>query len=234
MDEFKLMDQVKEELCFVSASFQTDLTAVHLANQRPMGKTRKPPPPATDFRGELLRKGFVLPDFQTLMRGYVRTDNDAVPGVDGSGAGAGAGAGAGQHQELAMESERFAVPEVLFHPSDVGMDQGGVADACGEALAALSPVDAGLAAANLVLTGGNARLPQFEQRFFEEVRPLIPDSYASQAYLPPQPDYYPWMGARRFVEQGQQSGMLQKALITKKEYDDFGSQYTNERFWRGW
>ena len=85
-----------------------------------------------------------------------------------------------------------------------------------------------------MLTGGNARLPQFEQRFFEEVRPLIPDSYASQAYLPPQPDYYPWMGARRFVEQGQQSGMLQKALITKKEYDDFGSQYTNERFWRGW
>ena len=28
--------------------------------------------------------------------------------------------------------------------------------------------------------------------------------------------------------------LLQKALITKKEYDDFGSQYTNERFWRGW
>ena len=39
-----------------------------------------------------------------------------------------------------LESERFAVPEVLFHPSDIGMEQAGVAEATGQCLSKLSKV----------------------------------------------------------------------------------------------
>lgn len=33
----------------------------------------------------------------------------------------------------------------------------------------------GLAAANIVLTGGNANFPQYKERFMQELRPLVPD-----------------------------------------------------------
>lgn len=38
----------------------------------------------------------------------------------------------------------------------------------------------GLAAANIVLTGGNVKFPNFEERFYSELRPLVPDIYPIQ------------------------------------------------------
>ena len=35
----------------------------------------------------------------------------------------------------------------------------------------------GLAASNIVLTGGNVKFPNFEERFLSEIRPLIPDVF---------------------------------------------------------
>lgn len=42
-------------------------------------------------------------------------------------------------QVLSMESERFTVPEILFTPSDVGIQQAGIAEACAMAIQALEP-----------------------------------------------------------------------------------------------
>ena len=36
-----------------------------------------------------------------------------------------------------MESERFSIPEVLFHPSDIGINQAGIVEATGEAIRCL-------------------------------------------------------------------------------------------------
>ena len=35
----------------------------------------------------------------------------------------------------------------------------------------------GLAASNIILTGGNVKFPNFEERFLSEIRPLIPDVF---------------------------------------------------------
>jgi actin-related protein 6 len=218
MDEYKLMDQIKESLCYISADFQVELAAVHLAAQKPM-KGMPKPAPARDYLGEQMKKGFVLPDFQSVMRGYVRPDHVASDP---------------NHQELSMETERFCVPEVLFYPSDVGMNQGGIVDATAECLSSMDDVDAGLAAANLVLTGGNTKFPQFEQRFYNEVRPIIPDMFESRTYLPENPDYYAWNGASRFVNDSIALGTLGSSLASRKEYLEKGSAYINEKFWRGW
>ena len=40
-------------------------------------------------------------------------------------------------QLLAMENERFSVPEVLFRPSDIGIDQAGVAETAAQSIIAL-------------------------------------------------------------------------------------------------
>lgn len=77
-------------------------------------------------------------------------------------------------QVLAMEIERFAVPEVLFNPSDIGLDMAGIAEATWQSLQSLGPVEAQLCGANIVLTGGNTMFPQFQTRFYEEIRKFFP------------------------------------------------------------
>lgn len=101
MDEFKLMDQVKEDLCFISLDFQNELKK--LKNSRNNSQLQ-----CKDPFNTRLKKYFVLPDFQKVNRGFVKPDDEPLRPQDGE-------------QVLTMESERFSVPELLFSPSDIGI-----------------------------------------------------------------------------------------------------------------
>lgn len=48
---------------------------------------------------------YILPDLSSNRRGHVRDPDDIVSEAD---------------QILVMNNERFAVPEVIFHPDDIG------------------------------------------------------------------------------------------------------------------
>ena len=74
-----------------------------------------------------------------------------------------------------MENERFAVPEVLFQPSDIGLEQAGVAEATAQSILSLYPIEQELCSANIVLTGGNVLFKGFRERFETELRALLPD-----------------------------------------------------------
>ena len=86
---------------------------------------RTPPSPPRDPFGTNLRKFFVLPDFQKIMKGFVKGDESPEDADE---------------QLLTMETERFSVPEVLFNPSDVGIEQAGIAEATWQSLRALDTV----------------------------------------------------------------------------------------------
>ena len=60
-----------------------------------------------------------------------------------------------------METERFAVPEVLFSPQDIGMAQAGVAEAAAQSLQLLHPMESTLAASRIILTGVKLLTPIF-------------------------------------------------------------------------
>jgi actin-related protein len=95
-------------------------------------------------------------------------------------------------QALALSVERFAVPEVLFTPSDLGLDIGGIADAIVESINAC---DATLRAAmyhNVLLVGGNAKIPGFMNRLETELRKLTPTQYVVRVFLPEDPLCYAW------------------------------------------
>lgn len=95
MDETYVVNQVKEDCCFVSTQFWKDLE---------IAKTKKNP----------LIRDYVLPDYTVLKRGYVRDPNDGSiqQSVD--------------QQVIRMNNERFQVPEILFYPSDVGINETGI------------------------------------------------------------------------------------------------------------
>ena len=187
MDEYFLVDDVKEKLCYVAAD--ADAVSAELRRARVRGA------------GNEVNREYVLPDGVNVTRGYVKVgpardeDEDEDEDEDDPDEGAkrrrvdkkkmapnkrknresGAGFSDPNHQTLGMGNERFMVPEALFHPSDVGLKQAGVAAATARAVEAVKR-DArlkGLFYANVVLCGGCAALPGFKERFERELRPFV-------------------------------------------------------------
>ena len=78
-------------------------------------------------------------------------------------------------QVLVLGNERFMVPELAFRPSDIGVAQGGIAQAAAEAVAAVHPDLRPLLLSNVVAVGGLARCPGFAARLQAELQPLVPD-----------------------------------------------------------
>lgn len=232
MDEFKLMDDVKKALCYVSLDFDQELYNTQAEIRRIKfefsGNRNKE---ASSFAHSLLRqqtgpsikRHYVLPDFQTVMHGYVKED---APESEGNGDGQ---AGI-EEQVLSMESERFTVPEVLFNPSDVGVQQAGIAEACAMAINSLEPDLQCLVARNIILTGGNTLFPNFQTRFQREVRMLLPDTIEDAVYLPDDPILYGWQSARRFVYDVHSSGLVDRFAVSREQYLEQGHRVCLEKF----
>ncbi|KAL9180196.1 hypothetical protein ACHAXT_008166 [Thalassiosira profunda] len=103
-----------------------------------------------------------------------------------------------ERQALAMSVERFAIPEVLFRPSDIGLDCGGIAEAIVESINACDPILRAAMYHNVLLVGGNAKIPGFKERVEAELRSLAPSNYEVRVYMPEDPASYAWEGARKF------------------------------------
>lgn len=73
MDEFKLIDQVKEELCYVSADMVGDLRKTKVLRHNAWRSVE-----STDPFGLPLKRNFVLPDFQSIQRGYVKPHDEMM------------------------------------------------------------------------------------------------------------------------------------------------------------
>ena len=78
---------------------------------------------------------------------------------------------------LQLNNERFQVPELIFHPSDVGMQQAGLAEAALEAANAVHPDLRPLLFSNVICTGGTTTCPGFTSRLESELRRLVPCDY---------------------------------------------------------
>lgn len=95
-------------------------------------------------------------------------------------------------------------------------------------------VDQGLAASTIILTGGNANIPGFYERFVEEMRPFVPNVYATNVYLPPNPESYAWQGAARFSRDSRFNPFLRAGTVSKAAYMEFGHHYCNEKISSSW
>ncbi|KAI8056653.1 actin-like protein ARP6 [Syncephalis plumigaleata] len=138
-------------------------------------------------RANSIVQAYVLPDFVNTHQGYVKVDH--------------------RNKILWMNNERFTVPEVLFHPSDIGKDS--------LALHALLY-------ANIVVVGGSAQYPGLYDRLSSELRQLVPSEYTIRIALPDQPITYAWRGARRYVKQCSIS-QLKEDIVTRATYQEEGT-----------
>merc|ERR1712194_25806 len=106
-----------------------------------------------------------------------------------------------ERQALAVSVERFAIPEVLFRPSDIGLDCGGIAEAIVESIEACAPMLRAAMYHNVLLVGGNAKIPGLKNRLELELRKLAPTNYKVRVCLPEDPTSYAWKGAKQFSRQ---------------------------------
>merc|ERR1712159_931215 len=92
-------------------------------------------------------------------------------------------------------NERISVPELLFHPSDVGIQQAGVVEAVVQSLHDLPEYLQESALSNVVLHGGSCLFPGFRDRFEADLRALVPSCLEINVALSERPMTAAWEGA---------------------------------------
>ena len=86
------------------------------------------------------------------------------------------------------------VPELLFNPGDIGMNEAGLAEATWQAVCGCHPNIQGLICANVSVIGGLAGTQGLVERLHAELRPLVPDDYDLNIDLPQDPHTVAWRG----------------------------------------
>ncbi|KAI8575246.1 hypothetical protein K450DRAFT_275789 [Umbelopsis ramanniana AG] len=204
MEETYLINDVKEACCYVSNDVFKDLSIC-----------RAPP-----SKNKIIQE-YVLPDFTKRHKGYIipRAEDGSLQGRRADNT----------EQILTMNNERFMIPEILFNPSDIGMNQAGIPEAIYQSVQACDPDAQGLLYANVVIVGGNANLPGFKARVQNDLRRFAPAEYDVRVSIPENPADYAWSGAQ-FLASVDDGARLQNKLVTRKEYLEHGSDICRIKF----
>ncbi|KAG0485777.1 hypothetical protein HPP92_009856 [Vanilla planifolia] len=166
MDETMIIDDAKEKLCFVSLDVLHDLQLA-----RKSGKDNP------------FRCTYVLPDGITHTRGFVKDVDEAqrflslTDGCCNDLSGMQVVDGQADTEkaedrkkvdftksEFNLTNERFLVPEMIFCPADLGMNQAGLAECIVRAIHSCHPHLHPVLFERIILTGGSTLFPRFAER----------------------------------------------------------------------
>lgn len=213
-NETYIVNEMKEAACFVSSDFKADLERTWKGTK---GEKR------LDWLKGDLAKDYILPDFHTTTTGQL-VDYNLTHHSKSKRLEAGIDA-----DILTLRNERFAVPELIFSPSDMGMHQPGLADLLTESLHAL-PIGLwpGLLA-NIMVVGGNALFDGFIQRLQKEVVQRFPDECVVRVARPADPVTSSWHGAAHLANHAD----LGRVIVSREEYFENGAGWVGGRFARG-
>jgi len=212
-NETYIVNEMKESACYVSLDFKGDLERSWKGTR---GERRE------DYiNGVGIAKDYVLPDFHTRSHGIVRE-------YDPARASRAKRLAVSESSEdvLTLRNERFTIPELLFNPSDIGMNQPGIPDLV---LQSLKCLPLGLwpgFLANIVVVGGNSLFGGFIERLEDEIRKLSPQECVVRVTRPPDPITSTWNGGANLARHAN----LKSLAVSKLEYEEYGSAWLARRF----
>ena len=223
MDDTHLVNEIKEDTCFVSQSLRTDLEQCWRTGKKgidvnePLLSTQKP-----------VVVDYVLPNYHSTFRGRVRRHEPKPAAARFAGKGP-PGELAPVEDACVLGNERFVVPELLFAPSDIAMGQAGLAETVVQSLqilpAALWPAMLG----NVVVVGGNTKMGGFVERLESDLRSIAPSECAVAVRRPEDPITYTWLGGMRLASD---ENALKRHVVTREEYQENGPQWTAKQLLR--
>lgn len=200
MDDTLIVEDMVRKSCFVSLDLHADL---RLARRRP---------------SPLLRH-FVYPNGCSRLHGTLRdperkeNSNDEADATDDDAC-------------VALMSERVAVPEVLFSPSYIGLEQAGVAELCAQAIASCPGPLRSVMWNNILVVGGNALFPGFGQRLQAELRCLAPTDCKVRVRIAPDPVSAAWHGGALLGC----SRYFNEMVVTREEWQEHGERICRSKF----
>uniref|UniRef100_A0A8D3DMC6 Actin-related protein 6 n=1 Tax=Scophthalmus maximus TaxID=52904 RepID=A0A8D3DMC6_SCOMX len=199
MDETHVINQVKEDVCYVSQQFYQDMEVAQMKGEE-----------------NTVMMDYVLPDFSSIKKGFCKPREEMVlSGKYKTG-----------EQILRLANERFAVPEMLFHPSDIGIQEMGIPEAIVHSIQSLPEEMQPHFYQNIVLTGGNSLFPGFRQRLETELRSLAPAHLPVSVLQPANPICHPWEGGKLLAHDPD----YDELVVTRDEYEENGHYICEEKF----
>ncbi|KAF9465310.1 actin-related protein Arp6 [Collybia nuda] len=164
-----------------------------------------------DPKGNSIVQEYILPDLSTNRKGRIRRPHDIITETD---------------QVLVMNNERFSVPEVIFRPDDIGLDQSGLAATIALSISSLPQDLQGMFWANIGLIGGNTKFPGFRGRLIAELQTLAPVDCEVTVYDCEDPITEAYRAALRFANMP----AFTNHLVTRAEYAESGSNASRRKF----
>ncbi|CAK7275018.1 Actin-related protein 6 [Sporothrix epigloea] len=230
-----IVNEMKEQACYVALDFASDLDKTWKGPRVNLGEVNDAKRRRLDvFRNgsDGIAKEYVLPDYQTRTTGVVR-EYDAAAVAARTRRGGGGGGGDDLEDVFVLRNERFTVPELLFHPTDIGLQQPGLPDVVAHCVHAL-PVGLWPALlANVVVIGGCAELPGFVQRLQQEIQTRMPDDLVVRVTRPADPITCTWRSAARFASLPENAATVNQACVTRQEYEEHGAGWVVRKFAAG-
>ena len=95
-----------------------------------------------------------------------------------------------------MTNDRFAVPEVLFNPADIGINQAGIPEAIVQTVEKCPPIFQRQLYSNILVAGGNANLPGFADRVKCDLERIRPSDCQIGVEELEAPHLAPWRGLK--------------------------------------
>lgn len=105
-------------------------------------------------------------------------------------------------QMMPVGRERVAVPEVLFHPADIGLPGQGIAAAVVATITAAPEYLHPALATNIVLSGGAACIPGIQARLTQELTAMLPAHFQVRVRSSPTPMLDASVGLRWAIQAG--------------------------------
>ncbi|GMS84309.1 hypothetical protein PENTCL1PPCAC_6484 [Pristionchus entomophagus] len=165
-------------------------------------------------RGEenTMVREYVLPDFSTRQRGILREPVKAMEE---------------EIQKIRLNMERFSVPEALFNPSNIGINQMGVAECIVHSVCKCPENLREALLQNLYLIGGNIKFTNFQQRLLEEVSSMVEWKVSLSGDMDgDDPIERGWRAGKRLVN----GGTIERRFLTKEEYAEEGEEACTRAF----
>ncbi|EPQ54631.1 actin-like protein Arp6 [Gloeophyllum trabeum ATCC 11539] len=168
-----------------------------------------------DPRKNPILQEYILPNFSANRNGRIRKAGELINEAD---------------QILYMNNERFSVPETIFHPSDIELQQQGLPGAIASSISLLPEDVQGLFWVNIGLIGGNTKFPGFCDRLMLELRSLAPSDVEVKVYTAADPTTEAYKAALAFAR----NSAFPSHVVTRAEYQESGSNACRRKFkdWR--
>jgi len=129
--------------------------------------------------------------------------------------------------QVHLSTELIMVPEILFQPSIIGIEQAGLAETIQFIFTKYSADDVKRLSNNVFLTGGIADIPGLKTRLENELQEMLPYKSTFKVTSASDPLLDSWRGASQWAdnEENQRSGFMSRA-----EYEEYGEGFLKTHF----